>query len=224
MCMNRAVWLSNHEGKMEGIQSLSTPCSINTRCKRNAEIEGSICSKCYAMQLLSYRHSTEEHLIDNFQLLNDHILTAAEMPIINAAFFRIEAFGDVASVTQAANYIEIIRFNKWCNFAVFTKNPDLYKAAFKDHPKPSNMIFVVSSLFINKESAAWKAFPEVDIIFTCYEAEYAIEHNIKINCGSADCLGCRNCYTVQPGLRFVNEIVKDQQKLYYKLLKKQQQQ
>ena len=223
MCMNRAVWLSNHEGKMEGMQSISTPCSINERCKRNAEVPGSICSKCYAMQLLSYRHCTEEHLIENYDLLNDHMLQPDELPFINAAFFRIEAFGDVASVMQAANYIEIIRYNKHCNFAVFTKNPDLYKAAFKDHPKPSNMIFIVSSLFLNKVSEAYKAFPEIDIIFTCYEAEYAIQHNININCGSRSCIGCRNCYTVQPGLRFVNEIVKDQQKLYYKLLKKQQQ-
>ena len=224
MCMNRAVWISDHTGKMENIQSISTPCCLNDRCIKNATIEGSICEECYAAAILEHRDALLQHLIENYNLLNDHLLTAAEIPIINAAYFRIESFGDVASVTQAANYIEIIRFNKWCNFAVFTKNPDLYKAAFKDHPKPSNMIFVVSSLFINKESAAWKAFPEVDIIFTVYTAEYAIEHNITINCGSADCIGCRNCYTVQPGLRFVNEIVKDQQKLYYKLLKKQQQQ
>ena len=222
---NGSLWITTHDGKMHDIPSIGTPCCCNERCRKNAAIKGSICEKCYADRILGYRDSLLKHLEDNYNVLTHHLLTAAEMPFFNNAFVRGESFGDVDTVNQAINYIEIVRNNPQVSaFTFFTKNPDIYAAAFKDHPKPSNMIIIVSSLFINQVSTAWKKYDFIDGVFTVFTAEYAISHNIEINCGSRSCIGCRRCYTKHEKLVFTNEILKEDQPKYYKLLQKMQQQ
>ena len=39
---------TKHNGKMAGMASISTAVTTNERCKKNAQVKGSICEKCFA--------------------------------------------------------------------------------------------------------------------------------------------------------------------------------
>ena len=59
----------------------------------------------------------------NTKILTGRILKEAEIPMINASFFRFESFGDLINVTQVINYFHICKKNKHVHFALWTKNP-----------------------------------------------------------------------------------------------------
>ena len=209
----------DHTGKMEGNESLSTSCKCNKQCEKNAKVDGSICQKCYADKMLSNKFygPLEKKLSKNYQLLNERILD--KVPFINAAFFRFEAFGDIASETQFINYLNIATYNKHCSFAIWTKNPHILDSVFNElgYKKPKNLIVIVSSLFINK---TWNfnnmpyadRYWFIDKIFTVYDDTYIKENNIEINCNDKDnkprrCMDCLKCYT-KNNIKYINEKLK----------------
>lgn len=189
---------TNHSGKMRGMASLSTPCLINPRCEKNSKIKGSICSHCYARRFLSFRRNMNDPLERNFQILNRKVYDVEEFPKLNVAFFRIEAFGDVASVTQARNYIRLIKRNPYVRFGWWTKNPDLLKKAIEIEGKPDNVNIMLSSIYLNKPTNT--RYPFIDSVFTVYEKGKCD----CINCGSRSCLNCLQCYLPNPP-RQINE-------------------
>ena len=189
-----------HEGKMSGMLSMSTPCSLNERCAKNAQIKGSICEKCYAQRLMKMRKQLEEKLKKAMHILTTIELEKEDIPFINAAYFRFEAFGDLNNALQFKNYMTIAKYNKHCNFAIWTKNPDIIKTSLQIYGDiiPKNVIIIYSSLFINKYQDINKikeAYPFIEKIFTVYSSEdIAAENGCKINCGARHCATCLKCY------------------------------
>lgn len=196
-----------HTGKMEGMTSISTSCACNARCKRNAEIKGSICEKCYSFRMMKFRAGMAAAFERNYNLLTSSILPAEDLPVINAKYCRIESFGDIANWIQAANYLNIIRKNPDVKFAWWTKNPDLIKEAlFKTRTtKPDNVQIVLSSLFVNKKRVTRYNF--IDKVFTVYDKQTAEEKHIDINCGARHCMSCLKCYEKNMFIE-INELLK----------------
>lgn len=197
----------NHRGKMTGIYSISTYCGCNERCKKNSAVKGSVCEHCFAMRQTSYMPSMQIPLKKNLEILTNQIIPEEKLPIINASWFRIESFGDIANVTHAINYLNLIRKNPQTFFAWWTKNPDLIKKAFEKtgYEKPNNVNIIRSSLFLNK--AIRPGYWFVDKVFTVWEKGAPEMHNVQINCGARSCLKCRRCYE-KNDLVYINEELK----------------
>lgn len=195
----------NHTGKMEGLESLSTSCAINTRCMRNALIEGSICSKCYASAQLKRYKNMNSPLENNARILSS-IIPKVLLPTITVQMFRFESFGDLMCRNQVINYFNICKANPNVNFALWTKNPDIIASAIREgNTKPENLNIIVSSLFINQISPCKHDF--IDKIFTVYSKDYIEEHNVEINCGARSCFECRKCYE-KNDIRHISEKLK----------------
>ena len=207
-------------GKLEGINALSTSVVLNMFCQARQAIKGSICEKCYAQSTLEFKKSLGFNCEENYEILANHLLDEHDFPFTTDIFFRIEAFGDVATVTQCRNYIRFARRNPQTTFSFWTKNPAVWDRALKLEGKPENMIAGLSSLFVNQPENADR-WTWIDFVFTVYTADFSIAHDIEINCGGRKCIECRRCYTMrrtENGPVIVNEMLKSQVKRYYKLL------
>lgn len=205
----------NHGGKMAGINSLSTSCLENPYCQARHKNKKLVCHECYSFAQLEYRKNNAEKLFFNYLFFNNYELTKEDIPYINDNIFRVEAFGDAASVTAVNNYYMFAKKNKHCTFAAWTKNLDLYALA---GAKPKNFILVYSIPEINRLEATTKAFfdlikrqyPFVDKIFAVFTKDFAHDHGIVINCGGKNCLPCQICYHKNRGYRknIICEILK----------------
>lgn len=208
-----SLMCTNHNDKMAGFVSLSTCCKTNEFCKARAKVEGSICSKCYAMsQLTRYANQAIKQAIAGV-VLQSVAFTVDEMPFINAAFFRFEAFGDIANGVQLHNYVTIAKANPHCNFALWSKNHGILAGYFENHEKPGNLITIYSPMFINQPEE--ELFNELyakgvyDRMFTVWADEKtANQHGYAINCGARSCASCRKCYTSGNGVTHLNELLK----------------
>lgn len=212
--------ITNHsdDTKMEGFKSLSTSCAMNDNCKKNATVKGSICEKCYARTTLKMRKGLDKNLAENTEILNSRVLDFAELPSINDIRFRFESFGDLNSTTQFINYLNICKKNPYTTFSIWTKCFWIMAEVFDmGYEKPENLIIIISPLMVNKTYEIDK-FPYADKIFTTYTADFAIENNITINCGSRHCIDCLRCYDKNNKEIYINEVVKSQQSKYYKML------
>ena len=65
MAMNGALWMTDHQGKMKGINSIGTSCASNPHCIKRRENGDSVCSHCYAATYMKMRKSLQKHLEDN---------------------------------------------------------------------------------------------------------------------------------------------------------------
>ena len=198
-------------GKMESIGSVSTACTCNPICKERMKNKKMVCNKCYAEAQLEkakkgFREVILQGLETNYELLTSSVLPRDLLPVFpNTSIFRIESFGDVANVTQAINYTHIAEVNPNVTFAWWTKNLWLLEEAFNIcGGKPSNLIVVQSSFFVNKQDQKHRI---ADKVFTVYTKEYATEHNIEINCGARHCATCRLCYGFNDTV-YINELLK----------------
>ena len=209
--------ITTHSGKMEGIPSISTSCILNARCQKRVNCDKSVCHNCFAHSYMKFRKELREALERNFHILTEKILTKEEIATlnINASFFRLEAFGDLNNNIQLINYINICRYYKNTRFALWTKNIDILLSVFsqKKYRKPRNLSLIISSPLLNV------AFPvsfmenvnkvvHVDVVFTVYTKEFAINHNIVINCGAKHCLSCLQCYKGHKETIYINEQLK----------------
>ena len=204
-------------GKMSGMQSFSTSVVLNKYCQERRNNEKLICSECFAAAMGKvYGENFNNKLAKNTELVTSRVLDFDELPIINYVVFRLEAFGDAQNVTQVINYFNLCNKNPRCRFTIWTKNPWLFKDAINaGHKKPENLNIVLSSPCLNHRVISH--FDFVDTVFTVYTAEYALTHNIKINCGNRKCLECMNCYSMVH-VPNVNEILKKESNFYYKTL------
>lgn len=214
-----ALWIVNHTAnKLEGISSVSSSVHDNCFCKARQVIANCICKHCYAYNQQSYQTGLKERNILNGLILRNVLIPTKYFKLLKILFpyLRIESFGDVQNVTQARNYLRIIKAfpNKRC--AIWSKNKEVYKKAIQLEGKPQNTSYVHSSLFLNKpDEINLKEYPFIDHVFTVYEKAYAKEHNIIINCGGKKCLECikakKNCYyktSAKNNTFFINELKK----------------
>lgn len=198
----------DHQGKMSGMQSLSTSCTNNLFCITRAKNNDLVCSHCYAQRQMKIYKNLEKCLRRNTEILTTHVLEKDEIPFINAAFFRFESFGDLNNEIQVENYFNIAKKNKHTKFALWTKNPWIIEKVINNGgKKPSNLQIVYSSPVINMCDDKQTVYPFIDKIFTAYSKEYIKENNIDINCGAKSCLACHRCY-VKSKEKFINEKLK----------------
>lgn len=202
----------NHGGKMNGLWSISTACTACELCRKRHEsgkitfkeaqktIEAiCICLFCYSFDMLRRYPSLKKKLEDNtsFYCYND--LKDSDIPFINAAFFRFEAFGDLINVQQFKNYSTIAKNNKHCTFTLFTKNAFIVKNALEMYgiEIPENMIIIYSNPLMNTEKEleeVKKKYSFIDKVFNVYSPAGAAHFNKCINCGARSCANCLKCY------------------------------
>lgn len=195
---------TNHTGKMTGMQSLSTSCKTNPNCMKYSKVEGSICSHCYAQSMMKMYKNMSPCYERNADILTTRVLDKEELPLINACYFRFEAFGDLHNTIQLINYFNICKKNPDVHFALWTKNPFIVKEVADQ--KPKNLVILVSSLFLNKPINI-ENMPYIDKVFTVYDKETIERENININCGARSCLKCHRCYK-KGGAKYINEKLK----------------
>lgn len=71
--------ISEHEGKMAGIGSISTSSLFNCNCRKRCNLENAICAKCYSNHLQGFRKQLREKLARNTELLTTRLLTKLEI-------------------------------------------------------------------------------------------------------------------------------------------------
>jgi len=181
----------NMSGKMEGVWCLSTSNLCNPFCAARKAKEGCICSKCFADTTCKRYAPLNENMRRNTEILTAAVIPVKGMPTINAAIFRLEAFGDLVNATQCINYFNLCKANPHVRFALWTKNPGFVKQALKTDSKPKNLVIVLSSAMIDSPCDP-SPFPFVDKTFTVYRKSSMPAE--MINCGSRCCLTCQRCY------------------------------
>ena len=147
--------ITNHEGKMEGIPSISTSSLFNFNCIHRCNLQNTICSKCYSNHLQGFRKQLREKLVRNTEILTTRLLTKLEIQnlCISSLFFRFEAFGDLINTTQFENYCNIARFFKNTKFAIWTKNPHVIVEYVKKGGRiPKNLTIVNCNIKMTKNS------------------------------------------------------------------------
>ena len=195
-------------GKMEGLQSLSTSVLENPHCQERRKQGNTICAHCFAASQMKCYKSMVKCFKENTEILTTQLFPVEEMPIINTLYFRFESFGDLINETQAINYFNICKKNPAVKFALWTKNPWIIERAIKaGNEKPENLQIVLSSPILNKaiEEKAVSKYPFIDKIFTVYDKEES--KNVNINCGAKKCLTCGLCYNKNE-VRYINETLK----------------
>lgn len=209
----------DHNGKMEGMHSISTSVLLNSFCQKQQAVEDSICSHCFAEAMTEQYKSLREKLARNTKLLTSSILLDEQLPDTTGIdIYRLESFGDLNNETQLINYINIINKNPKTRFTLWTKRYGLVKKYFSEHPVPENFTLILSSLMVNKkisldflkETGKFKKGQLKS--FTVYNFDYIREHfpDVKINCGSKFCLGCRYCYDLND-IEEIAEVLKSDQ-------------
>ena len=198
--------------KLDGFRSLSTSPLMNPLCVGRHSNESLICHHCYSVTYNKLRQGLRDKLERNTAILTESVIEWEAIPYLNDKYFRIESFGDLQNVTQAINYLNLIRKNTDTQFAWWTKNPNFIRLALKELniEKPHNVQIVLSACSINVEikiETIQKAFPFIDKVFTVYSKDYIESHNVNINCGTLHCMDCLNCYR-QGGNAQVSEKLK----------------
>lgn len=227
-----------HNGKMAGMQSLSTTCKCNEYCKTKIESAlkaykiisddyrtelrkaikqdplstgFSICGFCFSDSQQDSMPGMDKPLIRNYEILNNGIIHKDWIPVLNALYFRGESFGDFGSVNAVINFYNLAKKNKAVHITAWTKNIWFFVAAkTAGYKKPNNFKVVLSSQYINRPAMIpEKAIDLVNAVFTVYTKEYAEKYNITINCGARACLSCLRCYTLKENsVVYVNELLK----------------
>lgn len=171
-----------------------------------------ICVFCFSDSQQDMQATMQIPLRRNFDILNNGIIHADWIPVINALYFRGESFGDFASVNAVINFYNLASKNPGVNFTAWTKNPGFFYQAEKlGYKKPANFKLILSSFFINKVAAIPEKYMHlIDAVFTVFTKEFAELHNVVINCGARACLACLRCYkSFEPGkIKYINELLK----------------
>ena len=199
----------NHQGKMKGMQSLSTSCTCNIYCKNRSKNTDTVCSHCYAQRQMKIYKNLEKCLIKNTKILAEQVIPKENLPIINALYFRFEAFGDLNNTTQVINYFNLCKKNPDVKFALWTKNLWLIESVINEgNKKPKNLQIIYSIPFLNgRNKKIFEWYPFVDKVFTVFDKDFIKENDVEINCGAKSCLSCGKCYKKNKE-KFINERLK----------------
>ena len=142
-----------HTGKMAGMYSISTACTLNEYCLKRSKNPDSICANCFAQTMFKnpWYKWTLKRCEHNTKVLTESVLDADDLPLINALAFRFESFGDIQNTIQVINYFNICNLNPRVTFALWTKNPFIIANTIREgHDKPENLIIIYSSPIKNK--------------------------------------------------------------------------
>ena len=177
----------NHNGKMQGIASLSTSPLANFLCSKRCKIKGCICEHCYSMAMNKRYTNLQKALIVNTEILNQ-LINKKYLPTINSKVFRFEAFGDLNTYNQCINYFNICNKNKGTTFSIWCKNIHIISHVINDmgYRKPKNLIVIYSVSLLNHSIDLNKITNNprlqfIDKVFTVYTLEYLQDNNINID-------------------------------------------
>lgn len=197
------ITISEHQGKMTLIPSISTNKRLNEHCKSMSEScnPDCICTHCYVDKTMAMYPKLEGSLTNNTNILAKRELTSSEIKeiakvFINTSIVRFESFGDLNNETQLLNYIRIARAAKRTRFALFSKQYKVILDYFKSGKRfPDNVTLILSSPFIDHVLHSsfvdqFKQYHRRVITFTVTRDK----ENPAINCGKRRCVECRNCY------------------------------
>ena len=192
-----SIHISKMTGKLEGFQAISTNTVSNEYCQKQYKKQDAknICTFCYSHNMLNtFRKNMQASLQRNTDLLNSKVLHPDALPVINSAFFRFNAHGELAldkkqGTINLENYVNIALKNPHCTFSLWTKRFDIIKPYFDNHEKPKNLILIYSSPLTNHIMT--KIPKHFDKTFnTVVETDF-IE---KQNCTGQKCKDCLLCY------------------------------
>ena len=192
-----SIHISKMTGKLEGFQAISTNTVSNEYCQKQYKKQDAknICTFCYSHNMLNtFRKNMQASLQRNTDLLNSKVLHPDALPIINSAFFRFNAHGELAldkkqGTINLENYVNIALKNPHCTFSLWTKRFDIIKPYFDNHEKPKNLILIYSSPLTNHIMT--KVPKHFDKTFnTVVETDF-VE---KQNCTGQKCKDCLLCY------------------------------
>lgn len=196
------ITITEHQGKMTLIPSISTNKKLNENCQRMSCSDNCdcICKYCYADNVMAMYPKLDASLTNNTTVLTRE-LTFAEIKMIskfflNTAIARFESFGDLNNEVQLLNYIRIARAAKHTRFALFTKQYGIVRKYFESGKRfPDNVTLILSSPYIDHVLNdamvdVFKQYHRRVITFTVTRDKT----NPGINCGQRRCVECRNCY------------------------------
>lgn len=191
-------------GKMQGMTVITTAMTQNENCKRLAAVTGSICAHCYSKQALACRQTVRTCYERNGEVLSRGLIPDNQLPYINSVICRLESHGDLINETHLQNYINLVRKNPHCMFALWTKQYAILLRYFKHNIQPDNLIVVVSSPIIGREInlTPYRKLGMNVKSFTVYP-----KGTEGINCGSKHCIDCRLCYT-KDSTHAIKELIK----------------
>lgn len=206
---NYLLKITTHNGKMQGIRSLSTYKKVCDTCNALKDNKNAICFKCYANKQLTIYKQLAPCLIYNTLLLKYTKLCRRQLPVINDLYFRFEAFSDLQNLQHLQNLYAIARYNKNTQFTIWSKN---YKLLIQVKA-PKNINIVLSSYYVNTlqpcsdtiiQAIKNKSGCKNIKFFTVYDKQHA---NNIINCKKS-CLTCLECYKKSSKTTFINELLK----------------
>lgn len=206
---------STHSGKMENMISISSYQYLNDLCKNYQKKDRMICSRCYVKKFEKLYNRLDPVLIYNFIILNySKIDPAIYKELFNVHYIRFEAFGDIASVQHLENFVNLAKYYKNSNFAVWSKNYSLLDSYLKNHKIPKNLNLIVSSPLINEEInsqfinrlLSYNTIKKSNLkVFTVYTKD---QH---ANAGGANCekkcITCLKCYE-KNNIKKIKEVLK----------------
>lgn len=157
-----------------------------------------ICGLCYDDAQESRWSNVENRHGLNMRILSSVLFDEAELATlpIGGVACRINSSGDVPNVTYARNCIRIAKSHPATRFGFWAKNIPACEQAFDlEGGKPSNMIFVQSSLLIGFPC---KRSRYADYTFTVYPDEQTTQKAIAdgaCECNGKKCMECGfKCY------------------------------
>lgn len=227
----KAVTFTEHspKSKMANKHSLSTSVRLNPFCQARqcmkCKEDGAepVCPYCFANAISNARPTVDYAMTRNSEILwNVEIppevwrkVRGKEILGWHEPDARVQSLGDARYVTECRNYIHLTNAIPEMTWTPWSKNDRFWYQAYEQLGKPENMIYIHSSLFLNRidEGPAWMQ-KYIDYIFTVFTEEYARNHpEIVMNCCTLDNKGrqcrrdCNDCYR-KGACRYRNELVR----------------
>jgi len=195
--MKSAVHISKMSGKLDKFHSINTNTLTNEFCIRQHETE-TICGDCYSFTMLEgYRKNCTDSFERNSAALSEYI-EWDDLPVINDAFFRFSAHGELINENHFDNLIRIARKNPYTTFALWTKRASITR---KRSDIPDNLILVFSNPKKDRVIGVPRGF---DKVFN----NVSKGSTAPQNCTGQKCIECLACYRKDSGIDTIVEMVK----------------
>lgn len=183
---------------------MNTSTMTNDFCQKMQQNADNVCKKCYAESLERCYKALEKKLLTN-SIIYEQELEEIDIPVFkDELIVRIHSYGELRNILHLENLLKIVthKRNKHVTFALWTKRKAIVKKVFESRKVPSNLVLNYSVSRIDpivKNSNPPKPFDRSFLVFKDNPK------NVKINCGSKDCLSCMMCYK-----KTGNKIIKEQ--------------
>ena len=195
------VHMSKMSGKLKGIPAINTNTLTNPFCIKQHTTD-TICGKCYSFTMLEgYRKNCTPAFERNSALLSEHI-PWDELPVLNFAYVRYSAHGELINETHFVNLIRIAWKNPQTTFVLWTKRASIVRNRIKQWDDiPDNLILVFSN-------------PRIDKVIDVPRGFHKVFNNVSKgstspqNCTGRKCMECLACYRKDSGTDVIVEMVK----------------